>query len=437
MNLDLWKGFLFKAMAKLTCNCLNVILNISQNNVEVDAREVLGLEENENLFSDDSLNDAFIGGTLILVKLAMAGIEVQQQLLVKCREIGDYNVYKCINCDINTHAVHRFKGFERLFANKALLPEALFDKLRQSEDYSPMFKIILKGMSNGNVKTFEDNRGQASMFQRSLSDANSKVDDMVKCYLISEEEAMQERIRIFTEQQKEVFRKVKEKAHSDKQHFISIINKKEENDLQFSITDAMKDTKLSRSESGESDVEDPSPDLPQIRSRKIRSHRGIPILANSLPTNRNPSRVLSTKTASSLDRGQSSKMQRRTRSHNEDETLFDLDGFHENKNCEPFFESDDDSSGESSSLDNSGAYGNANRGNAGDRIYATSVPVSMPMYRPSERGFYESGYEVDVEPPPSPDRMAESIKALARSLHDSTSIFGELPGPRYNTMPYH
>ena len=81
------------------------------------------------------------------------------------------------------------------------------------------------------------------------------------------------------------------------------------------------------------------------KGRKIRSHRGIPILANSLPTNRNPSRVLSTKTASSLDRGQSSKMQRRTRSHNEDETLFDLDGFHENKNCEPFFESDDDSSG--------------------------------------------------------------------------------------------
>ena len=79
--------------------------------------------------------------------------------------------------------------------------------------------------------------------------------------------------------------------------------------------------------------------------RKIRGHRGIPILANSLPTHRNPSRVLSTKTSSSLDRGQSSKMQRRTRSHNEDETLFDLDGFHENKNCEPFFESDDDSSG--------------------------------------------------------------------------------------------
>ena len=33
------------------------------------------------------------------------------------------------------------------------------------------------------------------MFQRSLSDANSKVNDMEKCYLVNEEEAMQERIR--------------------------------------------------------------------------------------------------------------------------------------------------------------------------------------------------------------------------------------------------
>ena len=29
----------------------------------------------------------------------------------------------------------------------------------------------------------------------------------------------------------------------------------------------------------------------------------------------------------------------------------------------------------------------ANRGNAGNRIYATSVPVNVPMYRPSEGGF--------------------------------------------------
>ena len=40
-----------------------------------------------------------------------------------------------------------------------------------------------------------DNRSQASMFQRSLSDANGKVNDIVRTYLTNEEEAMQERIR--------------------------------------------------------------------------------------------------------------------------------------------------------------------------------------------------------------------------------------------------
>ena len=81
------------------------------------------------------------------------------------------------------------------------------------------------------------------------------------------------------------------------------------------------------------------------KGRKFRTHRGIPILASSLPSNRYPSRVLSPKAASSLDRDHNARMKRRAKSMNEDDTLFDLDGFHESKNCEPFFESDDDSSG--------------------------------------------------------------------------------------------
>ena len=41
-----------------------------------------------------------------------------------------------------------------------------------------------------------DNRSQASMFQRSLSDANGKVNDIVRSYLANEEDGMQERIRL-------------------------------------------------------------------------------------------------------------------------------------------------------------------------------------------------------------------------------------------------
>ncbi len=36
---------------------------------------------------------------------------------------------------------------------------------------------------------------------------------------------------------------------------------------------------------------------------------------------------------------------------------------------------------------------------------------------------------------PSPDKIAESIQALARSVQDSRDIFGELPRPRKNTLP--
>ena len=81
------------------------------------------------------------------------------------------------------------------------------------------------------------------------------------------------------------------------------------------------------------------------KGRKLRNHRGVPIIASTSSGNRYPSRVLSPKTALSLDTAQNSKMKRRTKSLNEDDTLFDLDGFHENKNCEPFFESEDESSG--------------------------------------------------------------------------------------------
>ena len=77
MNQHLLEAVIFYMMAKRTCNCLNIILNISQNGFEeVSAKEVLGLGENENLLSDDNFNDAFFTGTLLLVKLAMAGIEV-------------------------------------------------------------------------------------------------------------------------------------------------------------------------------------------------------------------------------------------------------------------------------------------------------------------------------------------------------------------------
>lgn len=77
----------------------------------------------------------------------------------------------------------------------------------------------------------------------------------------------------------------------------------------------------------------------------MRPHRSIPITSSSLQARGMPSRVLSGQTSTSVDSGQRSRLKKRSKSQNEDDTLFDLDGFHESRNCEPFFESDEDSSG--------------------------------------------------------------------------------------------
>lgn len=45
----------------------------------------------------------------------------QQKLLVKERTVGDYKIYRCINCATDTHSVHKFKGLERVVANKDLV----------------------------------------------------------------------------------------------------------------------------------------------------------------------------------------------------------------------------------------------------------------------------------------------------------------------------
>ena len=64
-------------MAKRTCNCLNIILNITDDDFEeVNGKELLGLEENECFLKEDGVDDPFFRGNLILVKLAFAGIEV-------------------------------------------------------------------------------------------------------------------------------------------------------------------------------------------------------------------------------------------------------------------------------------------------------------------------------------------------------------------------
>lgn len=432
-------------MTKLTCKCLNVSLNIIEDRSEVTQGTLL-LGQDDAVVESDGLGliDEFFQGDLTIITLAVAGIEVQQNLLIKERIVNDYRVFKCVNCDMSTHAVHKFKGLDRVVASKELGDALMYNTTRESPDYSPVFKIILNTSVSSN-KADNDRDTQAKMFHRSLSDAHLRVNKIVEKFLVNEEDAMQERIRIFTEQQKVLFTGLQKKITDDKEKFLRLVSKKEETALQTSLNDAMKEATLFKSDSVESESEDVAPDLPQIRGKKMRPNRfmfssSTQDAPSSLPNHMGPPKSRDISKQLSTSRNQRTSLaitngRRRAKTQVDEDTLFDLDGFHENKNCEPFFESDEESN-DSNSLDSSGGYTIPNRELAGDRIYATSVPVGIPMFHAMKRGSFDNNAERHSEPRLSPDKIAESMKALAKSLHDSTSIFGELPTPRYNTMPY-
>ena len=76
-----------------------------------------------------------------------------------------------------------------------------------------------------------------------------------------------------------------------------------------------------------------------VAIRAIDAPDNQPSLAVSLPT-----RIYSPVKSRSLN-NKTSPRKHRSYSEASDDTLFDLEGFQTSKNCEPFYESDEDSSG--------------------------------------------------------------------------------------------
>ena len=76
-----------------------------------------------------------------------------------------------------------------------------------------------------------------------------------------------------------------------------------------------------------------------VAIRAMNAPDNQPSLAMSLPT-----RIYSPMKSRSLN-NKTSPRKHRSYSETSEDTLFDLEGFQSSKNCEPFYESDEDSSG--------------------------------------------------------------------------------------------
>lgn len=411
-------------MEQYFCSCLNIVINVRSH------RECLGNDMLTFGYVDGQNIDGFFAQNLLDVALGISGIELAQEALVKTRQYDDWIVSSCLNCGMDAFCLHASKGIERvLLSTNMQFDKKAYESIKSSSQYSDMFKL--------NLDVHEGNRG-IHLSAKDVSDISTKLTKLTEKILKVEEEAMMERIRLFKETQELQYRELKVKTNQQKEILLRSIRKQESNQMD-SLFDSFNESYFG--DSTQNEERDASTDLPLIKGRPIPAKGSLRSNIESSNTSSAHSLPISALSSTNKTRNRYSRRKvnfqpSRHRSFSEsDDTLFDLEGFHEDKHCEPFYESDDDSSGDATSLESSGGYSiPTNRGlNPGDRVYATSVPVSIPLFE-NTRNSYDLESDDEELKSPSPNHIADSIKALAKSMQDSTGMFGELPRPRVNTM---
>ncbi|XP_077995064.1 uncharacterized protein LOC144448660 [Glandiceps talaboti] len=411
-------------MAKLTCGCLNIAIHIKETELKTLDRTTLGL-------SKEQLKYEFFTQELTTVNLDLGGITKEQSSLIEERRIADWVTHRCNNCNMAVYALHATKGMDRVLASVQLMSNSAdIEELKKSEYYSPLYRIVCyHGNTERSAALGHPITGNHDVVKTTIN----SLQQQLATYLANEKAAMEERIRQYTEQQKEIYMKLQKKAYTDKNAVVGLILEMEEQKLKDSLSDAMMESPLSppnRTLLGSS---------PRVTTM-VRSPPGQRQIHKYGELSITPLVTSSSPQDSQIDTNSDSErsptmVQTKPRKNRDADTLFDLDGFAED--CEPFFESEDDDGDDNSLNEESNFHQHHHHSHhtissrrPQPQQYAQSVPISMPMWNSDRRSFDDDDEKVPV---PEPDKMVASMKALAQSVHDGTEMFGDLPRPRLNT----
>ncbi|XP_012566850.2 uncharacterized protein LOC100206382 isoform X1 [Hydra vulgaris] len=397
-------------METFFCKCANVTINIvSIKNSNIEIKDLVHIEDVENIVRP------FFKNKLIEVIPAANGIEVAQNILLLQRSVNGWKVSLCLNCGCYTHATNQD---QRLLLSENLdHGKSKYSEILNSKKFSKIFNFKLMN------EDIQSNTTQKIHFKE-LSKTYEQLEAFFKKVILLEEDAVRERIRIYTANQLEEFQDFKLRASNEKDTLKNSIKRFEDPDEYESLFGLDAGTK--------SIIRGSNNKFQNLYNEKTYSTDTLnrSTISNSSHFQESKSQKLTqTKSRSPI---------KRSDSNNED--FFDFEGFHDSKSYETFVESDDDSSGDTASLESSGGGFSmqiTSQGtNSSERMYATSVPVSIQMFN-TRKHSYEPYDEDDLdELSPSPSHIADSIKALAKSVQDSTAMFGELPRTRFNTIPY-
>ena len=365
----------------LKCLCLNVTLSVQQ--------QTFGRPLDHEALRQEDQRDPLAGCCLREMDLDSAGMSLEMSCLVSEVLYGDLLVHTCHGCKMVTHAAHQHK-LGRLFVNEELIhDESTIDDLRQSANFSQVFRIVLP-------PEYDTSFPDVMKLRKSLGNSVKQAQQEMDTYLMSEEAAVQAKIRAFADEQNTALTRIKQKAQQDLRALYSIMQDIPVNDK---------------------------------TGQKTESRAVAPGLYH-VSTER-PANISIFPTEHTLNRPAEVPVR--------DIGVFSMDDLEDHDREQPACVSedeDDDPSTDNSFQGSQSGIDMAKRAAASSRsdgsawLLGKSAPVRMPGRIPGE--FDLSSFQEDTTP--SFAEMGNSIKAIAQSVQDqSVLVFGELPRPRTAT----
>ncbi|XP_024082184.1 uncharacterized protein LOC106669992 [Cimex lectularius] len=117
---------------KYACKCLNIEITSLNNGMGTIDPSVRKLFEDGRIFEED------------LVTIEVIHVVLKLRTLVEESITSIWQMYRCINCGMWAYACTKQIGPNNALINKQLLSDSsVMEKLRQSDKYSPVFKIII------------------------------------------------------------------------------------------------------------------------------------------------------------------------------------------------------------------------------------------------------------------------------------------------------
>lgn len=404
------------------CKCLNITIKAKTADlpkVDVLSLSAPVLDSSDPFFKED------------VVEAEILSIAKEQPCLVQVRNVACWIIHRCINCCIDTHALHRERGAASVLINcNTLSDKTVIAALKSSSSYSPVFRLVVT--SNIDTDTFEGNISDfhaTGGMQTTLAALHQQLTEALQ----REAQAVEEKVRQFSEKQYAELEEFRGKAHDDHRTLARLLMASEGGKVPSAQASVESQAFPSRNKfislppppqklqqlDGD-EIRHPMAPLNQntSRSRDSTNRRFSNPKLNSSPVKTEPRPVPSVKTPNDVafDTADS-------------EGLFELDGMDENPPTT--FHSEDETDTEADSESHEGGI-NISRTQSNASILAKSLPVSVPVF-PGARNHGNDFEEEEDDLPQDPMDIAASIKALARSVHGDT-VFGDLPRPRFSSQ---